>query len=370
MALLRFAIAATLCLTTVRASHARPFRPSQIPNGALNGCANCHVSPLGGGPRNVFGQSVESGFLSAPGGAGNVQWGPALAALDADGDGFTNGGELQDPDGTWQVGQAQPGAAELVSLPGDPADTPPAPPEPLLPVATLSSATLVFGSVELGLSRDRTLTVGNSGNAVLSITGVTSSDPDFAVTAMAIDLSPQQSADLVVIFTPSTVGAASGSLTLEHNDSAGPTVVALTGTGVDPFTVPPATPVPLAIGGATIDDKTPTVDWEDANGATSYVVEYAVHPGFVGSDVATGIIESQFTFPTLADGTVYWRVKACNSAGESSYSTADQFVVIPLFGIWTVLGLAFLMVAAALRATQHVASDGPPSSARDAGALN
>ncbi len=40
----------------------------------------------------------------------HVQWGPALAALDSDGDGFTNGEELQDPNGTWEVGSAAPGA--------------------------------------------------------------------------------------------------------------------------------------------------------------------------------------------------------------------------------------------------------------------
>jgi hypothetical protein len=96
---------------------ARPFRVAQIPNGALNGCANCHVNPAGGGPRNVFGLMIESGFLSQPGASGNVLWGASLALLDADADGFTNGQELQDPAGAWMTGQPAPGNLSLVTSP-------------------------------------------------------------------------------------------------------------------------------------------------------------------------------------------------------------------------------------------------------------
>jgi transposase len=48
----------------VSVAQARPFRVSQIPNGSVNGCANCHINPTGGGPRNPFGITVETSFLS------------------------------------------------------------------------------------------------------------------------------------------------------------------------------------------------------------------------------------------------------------------------------------------------------------------
>jgi len=101
---------------------ARMFRPAQVPNGTVKSCLTCHVTP--GGDRNAFGREVERNFLSTPGSAGNVQWGPALAQLDSDGDGFTNGQELQDPAGTWVIGQADPGNPALVTSPGDPNDFP------------------------------------------------------------------------------------------------------------------------------------------------------------------------------------------------------------------------------------------------------
>src|SRR5688500_16518886 len=97
---------------------ARPFRVGQIPNGSVKACLNCHVSPEGGGPRNPFGLQVGSGFLSVPGRDGQVLWGPALAALNADGDGLANGAELQDAAGAWSVGQPQPGNPALVTNPG------------------------------------------------------------------------------------------------------------------------------------------------------------------------------------------------------------------------------------------------------------
>jgi len=98
----------------------RSFRPGEIPNGSINNCANCHNNPGGGGARNSFGQEVEANFLTAPGASGHVQWGPALAALDSDGDGVSNGEELQDPNGTWTSGNPAPGDPAMVTNPGDP----------------------------------------------------------------------------------------------------------------------------------------------------------------------------------------------------------------------------------------------------------
>ncbi|MBE0643725.1 MAG: T9SS type A sorting domain-containing protein [Bacteroidetes bacterium] len=103
---------------------ARAFRVGQIPNGTKNACANCHVNPAGGGPRTAFGTEIERNHMTVQGGSGQVQWSAALAALDSDGDGFTNGQELQDPEGTWVIGQPAPGDLALVTNPGDANDFP------------------------------------------------------------------------------------------------------------------------------------------------------------------------------------------------------------------------------------------------------
>jgi len=135
----RAIFALVISATWVSVAQARSFRVSQIPNGSVNGCANCHINPAGGGPRNPFGITVETSFLSTPGASGNVQWGPALAAIDSDGDGRSNGQELIDPSGAWTIGQPNPGSPTNVRLPGA-ADAAPVPALPL------------FGAVLAGLS--------------------------------------------------------------------------------------------------------------------------------------------------------------------------------------------------------------------------
>jgi hypothetical protein len=114
MPLLRLAVA--LALTPASCpTGAFPSFPNQIPNGFVNRCANCHVDPAGGGERNSFGQAYsDEGFL----------WSESLASDDSDGDGFTNGAELQDPAGAWVFGDPEPGQQRLVSSPGFDFSTP------------------------------------------------------------------------------------------------------------------------------------------------------------------------------------------------------------------------------------------------------
>lgn len=122
---MQFSAALWLAITTIffagaQALEARGSRLAQVPNAGRIGCALCHTDSEGGGRRNVFGDMVDDRFLRG----GEVTWGPTLAALDADGDGATNGEELLDPAGTWKTGDPQPGDPERVSLPFDPNSLP------------------------------------------------------------------------------------------------------------------------------------------------------------------------------------------------------------------------------------------------------
>src|SRR5262249_20449203 len=115
-------------LVAPKPAEARPWRVNQVPNGPVAACLTCHVYP--GGPRNAFGNTVETyggvGFLLN----GDVEWGTVaiaaspgappktLAEIDSDGDGRTNGEEPLDPTGAWRPGQPQPGDPAIARLPG------------------------------------------------------------------------------------------------------------------------------------------------------------------------------------------------------------------------------------------------------------
>ena len=81
---------------------------------------NCHMSESGGDARSAFDLSLENDFLVEENGQFNVVWGPELAAIDSDGDGFTNGEEPGDGEGAWRLGDDSPGDPSAVTLPGDP----------------------------------------------------------------------------------------------------------------------------------------------------------------------------------------------------------------------------------------------------------
>jgi hypothetical protein len=87
-------------------AEARSFRLNQVPNGAQFGCALCHQSEQGGGPRNGFGGQVEN-TLDDPKESADVKW-DAIYDQDGDADGYSNGFELGDPDGTWTIGDPNP----------------------------------------------------------------------------------------------------------------------------------------------------------------------------------------------------------------------------------------------------------------------
>ena len=104
-------IVAAVCLTAApQRAEARANYPALIPNDF--DCLTCHTSSAGGGGRNSFGADF---------GANGRTW-AAVFDLDSDGDGFTNGEELGDPEGLWAPGDPDPDV--IATEPGDRSSAP------------------------------------------------------------------------------------------------------------------------------------------------------------------------------------------------------------------------------------------------------
>jgi hypothetical protein len=94
-------------------SYGHPQYVPKIPNGNILSCTNCMNSTFTG--NTPFGISFKNN---------NHIWDSTLAFIDSDSDGFTNGVELQDPQGSWQEGNPAPGDSTKVTNPGDPSSFP------------------------------------------------------------------------------------------------------------------------------------------------------------------------------------------------------------------------------------------------------
>ncbi|HET9224070.1 MAG TPA: hypothetical protein VFO07_16270, partial [Roseiflexaceae bacterium] len=103
-------------LLSVGTASALPPAPGRIPNGAVYYCGTCHQSNHSSGVPAI---PAHSDAMRGDYFAANKTWTVTLANQDSDGDGFTNGEELQDPSGAWAIGQAAPGDVSFVSNPSD-----------------------------------------------------------------------------------------------------------------------------------------------------------------------------------------------------------------------------------------------------------
>jgi hypothetical protein len=104
------------------------------------------------------------------------------------------------------------------------------------PSASWSPAALVFGSVEVGAGGQGTLSIMNSGPVPLSVSGVMSSSPEFALgSQVPTVVQPGQTRTIQVTFRPAAAAGYTANLTFQTNDPSHPTVsVPMEGAGVPP----------------------------------------------------------------------------------------------------------------------------------------
>jgi hypothetical protein len=142
---------------------------AQIPHlESVGGCDGlCHASPGGAQNSPLYLNLESAGFV----------WNATMANLDADGDGFSNGWELQNPSGTWASGTPYPGNVAFVSDPTLSASLPP------LPVATAPTA--IFHTEGAGQNGSEEFAIENVGAVPFDYTLIPSEtwmapEPSFA----------------------------------------------------------------------------------------------------------------------------------------------------------------------------------------------
>lgn len=120
-------------------------------------------------------------------------------------------------------------------------------------IIEISPASQDFGSVEVGESIDKTFSIRNSSSSNSTLTGnVSLSSSHFSIISGggSFSLSPGQSKNVTIRFTPTSTGAKSANISITHNATnvSSPATIPISGTGT-------ATPIPdLEILELIIDD--------------------------------------------------------------------------------------------------------------------
>src|ERR1700732_2916190 len=128
---------------------------------------------------------------------------------------------------------------------------------------------LVFGSVQVGHSTSLSETLTNTGGSSVTITQANLSGAVFSVSGLTLPLTltPNQSVTFTATFTPTIVGAASGSLSVVSNASNSSLNIALAGTGTAAGTLA-VSPTSLSFGSVTVGSSSALNGSLTASGAS------------------------------------------------------------------------------------------------------
>ena len=117
----------------------------------------------------------------------------------------------------------------------------------------VSSSSINLGNEAVGNNLSQALIITNTGTATLTITQVTETGAAFSVSGFSVPLnvSVGQKTTITVAFRPTTVGAASGKISIVSNAPSSPTSVGLSGTGIAATLTLGISPTSLSFGNVT-----------------------------------------------------------------------------------------------------------------------
>jgi hypothetical protein len=177
-----------------------------------------------------------------------------------------------------------------------------------------SANSLSFGSVALGQTSSASVSVKNESAAAVQISGVSVTGP-FSVmgqSSMPVTLAAGGSYAVSLQFTPTSVGAATGSLTLTSNATSGNPVVSLSGTGMAdaPASAPGAMISPAP--GSVLPGSSVTFTWSAGSGVAEYQL-------WLGSTGAGSQNLGVFTEGVAAGNTVSATASGLPTSGATLY---------------------------------------------------
>ncbi len=196
---------------------------------------------------------------------------------------------------------------------------------------TASSTSLTFGTVLIGSHTALTLSITNTGTAVVHISQVTVSGTTFSMIGgnLPSTMSAGETVSGQIQFAPQTAGTASGSLTIQSDGSDPTLTIPLTGTGTATQAQMAASPSPVAFNGVNVgSNATQNVTLTNTGNATLDITAASITgPGYSMSlkpiSIAAGA-KSTFTvtFAPAISGSAAGNVSITSNAAGSPATIA------------------------------------------------
>ncbi len=198
---------------------------------------------------------------------------------------------------------------------------------------SLTPASVSFASVATASTNSQTVQLRNSGTANLTVSQATVTGAGFSLTGLALPmtLTPGQSGNFNVQYTPQSTGSVSGAVSIISNAPNSPATVALSATGVAASYTISVNPGSLSFGSVT-DGSSAAQGFTVTNTGNSNVAISGITAAGTGYSIASGagavtLSPSQSTavsvqFAPSTAGTTTGSVKILSNATGSTSSVA------------------------------------------------
>jgi len=173
---------------------------------------------------------------------------------------------------------------------------------------------LNFGNVNVGSTASRTVTVTNTGNSNVVISSASLTGTNLSLSGgSAVTLSPSQSINLTVQYSPAAAASTTGSLAIVSNANGTPAVIPISGSGVAQA------------------QHTVVLSWNASNSATGYNVYRSATSGSGYARVNSGLDGAlSYSDTSVQNGSTYYYVTtAVDASGQESTYSSEVSVLIP-----------------------------------------
>jgi Abnormal spindle-like microcephaly-assoc'd, ASPM-SPD-2-Hydin len=161
------------------------------------------------------------------------------------------------------------------------------------PQISTSPSTVSFGNVTTGTSNSQTITVTNNGTATLTISAASPTGAGISISGLTLPTSilAGKNSSFNIVFSPTSAGLVSGSVSLTNNAPGSPLSIPVSGTGVAATFLLGANPSSIAFGNVSIGNNK-SMNVTLTNNGNSNITVSGVTPtgtGITTSGVSSGL---------------------------------------------------------------------------------